>query len=163
MEDLAAPTPRQRLLSPRAPVAVAAGLVVAAAVCGGIWRFSVKPAVEASVKIHAATMDMWALYDLQMARKRSVGVYANGLDALLATTKDGPALKARMAGYIDLNTAAVVGDADKFKVELNVLDEKRTLLKIKGPIGERLWTGKVAAPLPEASSSSDGLGAPVGR
>ncbi|MEK7384240.1 MAG: hypothetical protein AAB262_13260 [Elusimicrobiota bacterium] len=166
MDDPDVPIPltwRQRLLRPPAFSSMAVGLVLGAAIAGGHWWFQVKPRVEAARKIHDATMDLWTLYDLQMANKRSSGIYVNGLNALLATTKDGPALKARMAGHIDLNTVAILGDADKFKVELNILDANRTLLKVKGPIGRYLWTAAAAAPLPEASSSSDGMGAPIGR
>ncbi|OGR98236.1 MAG: hypothetical protein A2V88_16050 [Elusimicrobia bacterium RBG_16_66_12] len=169
MEDLAAPAPaapltwRQRLLSPRTLASIAAGFVVGAAITGGIWRFHTKPRVDAARKIYDATMDMWALYDLQMAAKRNSGAFVDGLDALLATTKDGPALKARMAGRVDLNTAAVVGDAEKFKIELNILNRDRTLLRIRGPIGRYLWARKTAAPPPETSASSGDMGAPIAR
>jgi len=138
-------------------------IVVGGVIAGANWQFRVKPQLEASRKIYDATMDMWTLYDLQMRNKESTGGYINGLGALLATGEDGPALKARMAEHVDLNTIAVVGDDEKFKIELNVRDKDRTLLKIKGPIARYVWTGTVAAPLPEASMSSDGMGAPIRR
>lgn len=150
MEDPASPAPSswsQRLFAPRNLASMAAGLVLGSALVGGIWWFYTKPRVEAAQKIYDATMDLWVLYDLQLASKRSTGAYVNGLDALLATTKDGPALKTRLAGHIDLNTAAIVGEAAKFKIELNVLDKDRTLVKIKGPIDELIWPyGKTAVP-----------------
>lgn len=145
MEDPVPRTWRQRLLTPPSFLSIAAGLAVGAAITSGIWWFYTKPKVEAAHKIYDATKDLWALYDLQMENKRSSGVYINGLDALLATTKDGAALKARMAGHVDLNTVTIVGDAEKFKVELNVLDKDRTFLKVRGPLGKLLWPGTADA------------------
>lgn len=168
VEDFAAPASpaplawKQRLQSPRALAAVLAGAIAGGAITGGYWRFSVKPKLEAAQKLYNATMDMWALYDLQMESKKSAGTYANGLDALLAKAKDGRALKTRLAGHVDLNTITIVGDAEKFKVELNILDADRTLIKIHGPLDRSIWGGTAAAPLPEASSSND-AGAPVNR
>ena len=168
MDDLAAPVPvpqtwRRRLVSPRSLMGMAVGLVIGCAVLGGVWRTYMRPQRETAQRRYDTTMDLWALYDLQMTHKLVLGTYANGLDALLATSRDGPALKARMAGHLDLNTVAVVGDAGKFRLEANVLDSERTLVKIKGPIMERMRPAAPAPTLPEASSSSSDMGAPIGR
>jgi len=141
---------------------IAGGILLGCAVSGAVWVGSVKPRIEAAQKRYDTTMALWTLYDLQLANKKATRAYANSLDALLASAKNGSALKARMAASLDLNTVAVVGDAEKFKLEANVLDPERTLIKIKGPIAGRTWSSAPALPLPEAPSSSD-IGAPIAR
>ena len=66
------------------------------------------------------------------------------LAALLSVSPDAAALKARLAANADMNTLAVVGTADKFKIELNVLDPERTSIKIRGPVAPR-WEVSTAS------------------
>lgn len=165
MEDLASPAPltwQQRLLAPRTLAALAAGLLMGGALTAGIWYFQTKPQLDAAQLVYDATMDLWSLYDLQMASMKTSGTYRSGLDALLKTAPDGAALKARLASHVDLNTIAVVGDAEKFKIELNILNKDRTLLKVKGPIGKYMWTAQAARVIPEHVAGTDD-GAPIAR
>ena len=59
-----------------------------------------------------------------------------------------------------MNTLTVVGDANKFKIELNVLDADRTLISVKGPIAPR---APPAAPLalPTQTPAMSAGGAPI--
>jgi len=38
---------------------------------------------------------------------------------------------------VDLNTLAVIGDENRFRLEANVSDPLRTSIKIRGPVGEQ--------------------------
>jgi hypothetical protein len=111
-------------------------------------------------KRYQASLDLSQMYGLQVSYKRAKGTYANDLASLLSVDPDAAALKASLAANVDMNTLAVVGDANKFKIELNVLDPDRTPIKIRGPI-----PAKTAAPepsaLPAPAPPSNGDGAPI--
>lgn len=118
-------------------LAVAGGVALGSAAAAAWWRFSVVPERALVRKRYQSTMDIATLYGLQLSYKRARGTYANDLASLLSVDPDGAALKASLAANVDMNTLTVVGDANKFKIELNVLDSGRTLIKIKGPIARR--------------------------
>ena len=124
-------------------MALAGGLALGAAAAAAWWHVVAAPQEALVQKRVQATLDISRLYGLQLSYKRVKGTYANDLGSLLLIDPDGAALKARLAANVDLNTLAVVGDADKFKIELNVLDPERTLIKVKGPVAPR---GPAAAP-----------------
>jgi len=52
-------------------------------------------------------------------------------------TKEIEELREKLKATVDINTLAVVGDANRFRLEVNVLDPQRTSVKIRGPLGER--------------------------
>lgn len=120
----------------------AAGVVGAAAALA--WRQMVLLPEQALVqKRYQSSLDIARLYGLQLSYKRAHGTYANDFASLLTVAPEAAELKARLAANVDMNTLTVVGDADKFKIELNVLDGERTPIKIKGPVAE---TKKAAEP-----------------
>ena len=159
----AAPRPswKERLFSAASLRLMFGALVLGAAASGAAWQFWMKPQRETQRKRFQTTNDVLELYGLQMQFARAHGFYAGDLDALLALTPDGAARKARMAGYLDLTTLAVVGDAKKFKIEANVLDEDRTLIKIQGPIVDRPWSPKAGPTLEETGGTIGQNGLPV--
>ncbi len=131
-----APAPqtwKERLFSPRALATTAAGLALGLAAAAVGWRVWLVP-IQKTAELRAATVaDVMTLYDMEQAYKRAHGTYASGLDAILPFSSDPAALKARMARHLDLTTLAVIGGADKFRIEANVLDAARTLVRVSAP------------------------------
>lgn len=140
--------------------AAVAGLAVAA----GVWSFELKPKMRLNKIRYESTLDVARLYGLQLKYKKATGIYANDLGPLLALAPDGDALKANLLANVDLNTLAVVGDARRFKIEINVLDGDRTPIKVTGPNPGR-HPAAVPAAVPEATPvSADGAPInPLGR
>ena len=121
----------------RVLTALAAGLALGAAGAAVGWRVWLKPRRQESELRYETLRDITALFGLQLSYKIAKGTYANDLDALLTITPNSAALKARLAAHVDLSTLAVVGNAEKFKIEANVRDKDRTLMKLKGPLHEQ--------------------------
>lgn len=138
----------------------AAGLALAAVG----WYAIIKPDQALVQKRYESTIDIARLYGLQVAHKKAKGAYASDLDALLALAPDGAALRASLAANVDMTTLAVVGDANKFKIELNVLDPERTSIKVRGPVAPRQAAATPAA-MPEQTAplNADGAPLPSGR
>lgn len=124
---------KQKMTHPRTLGAIALGVLVGAAGAAGGWYVWLKPQRELARLRYDAMMDVLKLYDLQVKYKQARGAYANDLESLLASSGDKEALRARLALHVDMNTIAVVDQGEKFRVEVNVLDKDRTLMKIKGP------------------------------
>jgi hypothetical protein len=102
-------------------------------------------------------LDISRLYGLQLAYKQAHGTYANDFAALLTVAPDAAALKASLSANVDMTTLTVVGDANKFKIELNVLDHDRTPFKVRGPItwqppARTAVPAGIAAPAPPANA-----------
>jgi hypothetical protein len=153
---------KQRMTSPTALRAAAAGLLLGAAAGGAWWRCSYLPAQALVQKRVQSTLDIAELYRLQLSYKQAKGTYASDLGSLLLIDPAGQALKASLAANVDMTTLAVVGDAHKFKIELNVLDPDRTLIKVKGPVAPR--GPAAAAPLLRTQAPPmNADGAPIGR
>ena len=152
---------KERLTHRTTLMAVAGGLAIGAAAAAGWWHVAITPQRALDQKRYQATMDLATLYGLQLTYKRVKGTYANDLGSLLLIDPEGEALKARLAANVDMNTLAVVGDGDKFKIELNVLDPDRTLIKVKGPIAPR---ASAASPptLRTQAPPMNADGAPIG-
>jgi hypothetical protein len=160
--EAAAPlTFKQRFLLPKNLALLAAGLAVGAVGAALGWQAWLKPQRELAEKRFNTLKDVTTLFGLQLQYKAANGVYANDLDSLLTLAPDRGAFKTRMAEHLDVATLAVVGTADKFKIEANVLDKERTLVKLKGPIATP--PPREAPKLnPEASSAAGpDAGAPV--
>lgn len=140
------------------PKFAAAALVVTALGAGGAWKFYLQPK-KADADLRFATMnDLSTLFALQLQYKKDHGVYANEVDELITEAPDRAALKARLAAHVDTATIAIRGDADKFKIELNMLDAQRTLFKIKGPIeSPRRSTATVVVPPTAPPLNADGV------
>ncbi|MFI5350834.1 MAG: hypothetical protein ACHQ2Z_14900 [Elusimicrobiota bacterium] len=153
---------KERLAHRTTLLALAGGLALGAAAAAAYRHIAVAPQQALVQKRVQATLDLAKLYGLQLAYKRVKGTYADDLGSLLLIDPDGASLKARLAANVDMNTLAVVGDADKFKIELNVLDPERTLIKVKGPVAPR---GPAAAPptLRTQAPPMNADGAPIGR
>lgn len=149
----------QRLWNPKTFVALAAGLAVGALGAAGGWWLWLKPQRDVARLRYETMQDVSTLFGLQRHYKEAKGVYAPDLDALLTLSPDRDAFKARMARHLDLNTIAIVGGTDTFKVEANVLDPDRTLIRIKGPI-ENAYNYAPAS-LPQQAPQTDGDGAPI--
>jgi len=140
-------------------------LILAAAAVGGAgaaaWRqYFFLPEQALVQKRYQSTMDIARLYGLQLAYKRAHGTYANDFPSLLTAAPDAAELKASLAANVDMNTLTVVGDANKFKIELNVLDGERTPIKVKGPVAERK-PAAVPAALAPAPPPMNADGAPI--
>jgi hypothetical protein len=150
----AAPRPSwtQRLFNPSSARGLLLALATGAAAAGGGWWFWLKPHQELARVRFETDSDVLKLYGLQLRYKKAKGTYASDLDALLSLEPDAAARKARMADHMDLATLTIVGDAKKFKIEANVLDAERTLVKIRGPIQDR------PAPRSEANVRETGIG-----
>jgi hypothetical protein len=112
-------------------------------------------------KRYESTIDIAKLYGLQLSYKRAKGTYANDLASLLSVEPDAAALKASLAANVDMTTLAVVGDAAKFKIELNVLDPVRTPIKIRGPIAPRPAAATEPSALPSQAPPLNSDGAPI--
>ncbi|MBI5247158.1 MAG: hypothetical protein HY923_08245 [Elusimicrobia bacterium] len=125
------------LLSPRSLAAMAALGVVAAAGAWGYWRVAVKPQIAAATMRFESHNAMMRLYELQFVYRKTHDSYAKDLDSLLASAPDGPQLRAKLQDTTDITTLAVIGDADRFRLEANVRDPERTLVKFRGPTGGR--------------------------
>ncbi len=151
---------KQRALHPRTLKAIVAGIAVGLVLAAGGWYYKIRPEEALNQKRVDATLDIAKLYGLQLSYKAAKGAYANDLDSLLALSPDGAALKASLAANVDMATLAVVGDKDKFKVELNVLDETRTPIKVKGPVAPRVPATAPAA-LTEQAPPLNADGAPL--
>ena len=153
----------QRLRQPRTLISIAAGAVAGLGLGAGYWHVVVKPQNALQQKRFESTIDLAKLYGLQLTYKKTKGTYANDLDSLLTLSPDGAALKASLAANADMTTLAVVGDAKKFKIELNVLDDVRTPIKVKGPFPTNVRSAPLNLPLPAPPPNSDGAPLSSGR
>lgn len=161
-ETAAQPTWKEKMLHPRnlkaLALGTALGLTVGGLAAAASWWFYLKPMRKVAELRYQTMKDVSILFGLQLHYFTVKGVYAPDLDALLTLSPDRDEFKARMAGHLDMTTLTVVGDAEHFKVEANVLDKDRTLIKIKGPVK----TVRRAAPvLPLAAPRVDADGAPI--
>lgn len=114
----------------------AAGALGAAvlAVAAGWYLLSARPQYDLLMLRARAQQDLYGLYDLQVRHKAARGTYAGDLEALLRTAPDGgAALRRALQEHTHLETIVVAGDAQKFRLEANVRDQERTLLRVKGP------------------------------
>lgn len=156
---------KQRLTHPTSLKAIAGGLVLGAAAAAVWWRVSVVPDQARVQMRYESTIDVAKMYGLQLSYKRAKGTYANDLASLLSVDPDASALKASLAANVDMNTLAVDGDANKFRLEVNVLDGLRTPIRVKGPIAPRpSAASSPALPAPPPPMNADGSPlAPAGR
>ena len=155
---------KSRLKKTRGLLGLAGGVALGAAAAAGWWRVVEVPAQALRQKRYESTMNVVKMYGLQLAYKRARGTYANDLASLLSVDPDGAALRASLAANIDMSTLAVDGDANKFKIEVNVLDPDRTLIKITGPIGRRARaTTPLALPIQAPAVDADGAPISSGR
>lgn len=116
-------------------VALAVGLAVGGAALGR--RFYLAPIRATAAVQYQSHEALMRLYDLQVAYRGTNGTYANDLDSLLAGAPDAAKLRAQLAATVDMNTLTVVGDANRFRLEANLNDGQRTLVKFRGPLGGR--------------------------
>jgi hypothetical protein len=148
---------KRRLNEPRTWLVIAGGLLVGAAAAGVWWKFWLVPEKALVEKRYQSTLDIARLYGLQLSYKRVHGTYANDFASLLSVAPEAAELKGSLAANVDMNTLTVVGDANKFKIELNVLDGDRTPIRVKGPVAEKKAPAEPAAvPVPAAPMTSDG-------
>ena len=112
-------------------VGLACALGALAAFAGG--RILLKPMRQLTVVRYQSHQGLMRLYELQVGYRAAHGTYANDLETLLASAPDGAQVRERLRTSVDLNTLAVVGDANRFRLEANVLDPDRTSVKIRGP------------------------------
>ena len=143
MEEQAASAPsfaaslKRRLFSRTALIALAVSLAAGwagAMIARRVYLDPLQATAETRFRSH---MSLMRLYDLQVAFRSARGTYANDLDTLLGSSPDGAKLRDQLKADIDINTLAVIGDANRFRLEANVLDAERTAVKIRGPFGER--------------------------
>lgn len=118
------------------------GFLLMALACGVAgtalgWTLWLKPQQITAQRRFQTHQALMRLHDMQMAYRASRGTFANDLDSLLASAPDGPRVRAILHANADDATLTVVGDANKFRLEANVLDPERTVVKIRGPMGEQ--------------------------
>lgn len=153
---------KQRLTHRSTWLAIFGGLALGTAIAGAWWKLWVVPEQAIIQKRYESTMDIARLYGLQLTYKRAHGTFANDIYSLLSVEPDAAALKSSLAANVDMNTLTVVGDAKRFKIEVNVLDSDRTPIRVRGPLVPK-------APAPEPSSLPAppppmiNGGAPIGR
>jgi hypothetical protein len=112
-------------------------LALGAAGAGLYWAVKIKPLAAVAERRYQSHLALMRLYDLQLAYRAERGTYADGLDAILMFAPDGVQLREQLKASVDLNTVAVVGDRDRFRLEVNILDPERTSVKLRGPLGRR--------------------------
>jgi|CXWL01.1.fsa_nt_gi hypothetical protein len=122
----------QRTLTP--------GFLLFALVCGVAgtaagWTLWLKPQQVTAQRRYQTHQALMRLHDMQMTYRAARGTFANDLDSLLAASPDGAKVREILRANADDATLTVVGDAQKFRLEANVLDGERTLVKIRGPMG----------------------------
>lgn len=140
-----APTPdlpfaarlKATFLEPRTLFALALSLAFGALGAAAGWQFYLKPIRAIAYTRYQSQLALMSLYDLQVSYRAAHGAYANDLDTLLASSPNGEKLRAQLTASVDINTLAVVGDANRFRLEANIRDAERTSVKIRGPLGER--------------------------
>lgn len=115
------------------------GLAAAVAVAGSavFKKVVLGPELALAEKRLHSHEGLMRLYDLQLEYRKGHEAYANDLETLLATAPDGAQLREKLKATTDFSTLAVIGDEDRFRLEANILDPQRTLVKIRGPLGER--------------------------
>ena len=123
----------QRLLTP--------GFLMLALGCGAAgtaagWALWLKPQQTIAERRYQTHQALMRLYDMQMVYRAGRGTFANDLDSLLASAQDGAKVRAILHANADEGTLTVTGDAQRFRLEANVLDPERTVIKIRGPMGE---------------------------
>ena len=153
----------RRLNEPRTWLGIAAAMLAGAVVAGVWWKLWFVPEQALVEKRYQATMDIARMYGLQLSYKRAHGTFANDFASLMTVAPEAAELKARLAANVDMNTLTVVGDASKFKIELNVLDGQRTPIRIKGPIPENKPAAAPSALQAPAPPPMNADGAPIGR
>jgi hypothetical protein len=122
---------------PRTLFYIALALAAGAAGTAVGYKLYLKPIREIASIRYQSHLGLMRLYDLQMAYRKEHEAYANDLETLLSTTPDGAELREKLKATVDINTLAVIGDADRFRLEANIRDPQRTSVKIRGPLGER--------------------------
>lgn len=141
MEENAPPSPSHflgitgRLSDSRTVMAIAVAVALAIAGAAAGWRLYLVPIRATTQARYQSHQCLMRLYDLQMAYHGAHGTYANDLDTLLTGVPDAAQLREKLKASVDLNTLAVVGDANRFRLEINILDPERTPVKIRGPLG----------------------------
>ncbi|MDP3543573.1 MAG: hypothetical protein Q8T11_13975 [Elusimicrobiota bacterium] len=128
---------KAKLTEPRTLYIIAAALAAGAAGSAVGRHIYLKPIRAVAAVRYQSHQGLMRLYDLQLAYHAQHGTYADGLDTLLASTPDGTQLREKLKAVVDLETLAVIGDEDRFRLEANVLDPQRTSVKIRGPLDER--------------------------
>lgn len=128
---------KRSLKDPRTLFMIALALVAGAAGAAVGWKVYLQPIRAVAAIRYQSHAGLMRLYDLQVAYHAKHGAYADGLDTLLASAPDGAQLREKLKASMDLETLAVIGDAERFRLEANVLDPQRTAVKIRGPLGER--------------------------
>ena len=117
---------------PRVRIAMILLAVMTAFGCAGYWIKVLKPMrviAETRFQSHVALM---RLYELQIAYRGKHETFAKNLDDLLEGAPDAMALRASLKANTDINTLAIIGDADRFRLEANILDPARTAVKFRG-------------------------------
>ena len=117
----------------RSPKLIAGSLALGVALSGLGWQFYLKPIRAIAEKRIQTQKAMIRLYDLQMTFRGAHGTFANDPETLINSAPDASALREQLKANADYSTLTVVGDAEKFKLESNVLDPERTAIKIRGP------------------------------
>ena len=122
----------QRTLTPGLLALVLAAGAAGTAAGWKLWLEPMRPIAERRYQTHQALM---RLYDMQLAYHGARGTYADDLESLLASAPDGARVGGILRANADYATLTVVGDARRFRLEANVLDPGRTVIKIRGPMG----------------------------
>jgi hypothetical protein len=134
-------------LQPRVLGSIAAGLALGGVGTAIGYQVYLKPLRAIAQRRYGAHEALIRLYDLQLAYKNAHGAYANDLETLVGSAPDAEQLRAKLRANTDYSTLVVKGDAERFRLEANVLDRERTIFKFRGPFGA---SAAPARPEPEA-------------
>lgn len=119
-------------LEPRNLAKIAVSAVLAGVGAFGYWSTQLKPLQQTAEVRYRSHMAMMRLIELQDAYFKAHATYANDLDSLLAGAPDAAKLRDDLKSSVDFNTLAVIGTAQRYRLEANVLDPERTAVKFRG-------------------------------
>ncbi len=126
---------RRAMFRPKTLVITGLSCVLLGLGCLAYWTAELKPQLDLAQKRFESHTAMMRLFDLQKTYLEAHGAYANDLDALLAGAPDADKLRETLKNSVDINTLVIRGDDKRFRIEANILDPDRTLVKFRGPTG----------------------------
>jgi hypothetical protein len=140
MEETAPPPSRfaeflNAMKQPKVLGSIALGLALGGAGTAVAYQVWLKPLRAIAERRYGTQEALMRLYDLQLAYRASHGAFANDLETLVGSAPDAEKVRAKLRANADYSTLVVKGDAEKFRLEANVLDPQRTIIRFRGPFG----------------------------
>lgn len=128
---------KRRVVSPASLAAIGISTALSIAGVAGFHTFFIKPRRAIIATRYNSHVALMRLYKLQLSYHAAHGTFASTLETLLSSTPDGAQLREQLKATTDITTLAVIGDASRFRLEANILDPERTLVKFRGSAARR--------------------------